>query len=87
MAQVSDHTTQYLRQVNGPDDEHWTHVYEIGEEVPVSGIYRCYHCGDEITSNKGDPFPPQNKTQHPKHDKPILWQLVVMTQTKGPDVN
>ncbi|WP_460138204.1 protein L [Pseudomonas sp. S2_A10] len=83
MAIVSDETVKYLSQVNNPREEHWTHVYEIGETVPVSGIYRCVHCGDEITSNKGDPFPPQNKIQHPSHTKAILWQLVVLTQTKG----
>lgn len=83
MALVSDETVKYLSKVNNPNDKHWTHVYEIGEQVPVSGIYRCYHCGDEITSNKGDRFPPQNKTQHPVHSKPVVWQLVVLTETKG----
>ncbi|MBI6621638.1 protein L [Pseudomonas corrugata] len=83
MAIVSDETVKYLSQVNNPKEEHWTHVFEIGETVPVSGIYRCINCGDEITSNKGDPFPPQNKAQHPAHTKPIYWQLVVLTQTKA----
>ncbi|WP_122503112.1 protein L [Pseudomonas viridiflava] len=83
MALFSDETMQYVFSIGSPKEEQWTHVFDIGEQVPASGIYRCYNCGDEITCNKGDKFPPQNKTQHPIHSKPIMWQLVVETQTKG----
>ncbi|WP_454846053.1 protein L [Pseudomonas farris] len=85
MALAAEHTTQYLQSISKPTEIHWTHVFDIGEEVPVSGIYRCFFCSDEITSNKGDKFPPQNKTQHECDSKPVQWQLVVMTQTKGPN--
>ena len=62
----------------------WNELHQIGSIVPVSGIYRCEGCGDEITSNKGDPFPPQNKHQHPSvFGQKVEWRLIVQTQTQG----
>jgi hypothetical protein len=44
---------------------HWTDsLYYRRYIVPKSGIYKCQGCNKEITSNKDDPFPPQNKHQH-----------------------
>ncbi|MCP6691367.1 hypothetical protein [Pseudomonas donghuensis] len=83
MAQVAIDTKKYLSLTDKPSEDHWQKVYGIGSKVPASGIYRCTTCGDEITSNKGDQFPPQNKTQHPCQDEKIYWELIVMTQTKG----
>lgn len=85
MALVSPETRNYIKNTTTPNNQHWTHVYGIGTKVPVSGIYRCTGCGDEITSNKDDPFPPQNDNQHECNGKEIMWELVVMTQTKGPN--
>lgn len=59
----------------------WGTVYQIGTPVPASGIYRCTGCGDEITSNKGDPFPPQNSHQH-NSSAHVAWKLVARTKTK-----
>ncbi len=84
MALYAPDTKKYVNETNQPKNKHWTHIYGIGTKVPVSGIYRCTGCGDEITSNKDDPFPPQNGDQHECNGKPIHWELVVMTQTKGP---
>lgn len=53
-----------------------------GTTTPFSGIYVCTNCRDEIASNAGNPLPPQNHRQH-KTSLPILWQLLVRTQT-GP---
>ncbi len=61
----------------------WTTSYDPGEEVPVSGIYRCLGCKREITSNKGDPFPPQNHHQHQAAQGAIRWKLNVRTNTNG----
>lgn len=83
MAFVTEQTKNYVLTTDKPENEHWTHIYGIGQKVPVSGIYRCYACGDEITSNQGDPFPPQNKSQHDCQGKPVQWELIVRTQTKG----
>ncbi|MNJ55156.1 hypothetical protein D3C77_506300 [compost metagenome] len=83
MALYAPDTKKYVNQTNQPNNKHWTHVYKIGAIVPESGIYRCVTCGDEITSNKGDPFPPQNKKQHPCTDENVKWELIVMTQTTG----
>lgn len=66
-----------------PDKEWWTNSYDPGNEVPVSGIYRCIGCGKEITSNHGDPFPPQNHHQHSHDQGPIKWKLNVRTNTTG----
>lgn len=62
---------------------HWTSTYTPGKEVPVSGIYRCIGCKKEITSNKGDPFPPQNHHQHSAIQGEVKWKLNIRTNTEG----
>lgn len=62
---------------------HWTTTYNPGDVVPVSGIYRCLGCKREITSNKNDPFPPQNHHQHTREQGTIRWKLNVRTNTDG----
>ena len=52
------------------------HLHGPGARVPLSGIYRCTGCGDEIASNKGTVFPPQNHRQHRLGTGLIRWQLV-----------
>lgn len=87
MALVTDTTLKHLKKTVPTvlGSELWNSTYGISDKVPASGIYRCTGCGDEITSNKGQPFPPQNKDQHECQGKPVRWQLVVQTQTKGPN--
>ena len=63
--------------------EWWTTTYHPGDEVPVSGIYRCLGCKKEITSNNPDPVPPQNHHQHTQAQGSIRWRLNVRTNTKG----
>jgi hypothetical protein len=58
-------------------------TYRPGTICPHSGIYICINCRDEAACNAGDPLPPQNHRQHPDTTKPILWKLLVCTQT-GP---
>lgn len=84
MALVTKETAQHVftakPTILGGGD--WNDLHQIGSIVPASGIYRCEGCGDEITSNKGDPFPPQNKHQH-TNGKKVEWRLIVKTETKG----
>ncbi len=54
-----------------------------GDRVVYSGIYKCQGCNREITSNNGDPFPPQNHHQHTLGQGAIRWRLLVMTNTGG----
>ncbi len=61
----------------------WKTTYKPKDKVPVSGIYRCVGCDREITSNDGDPFPPQNHHQHTTAQGEIRWKLNVRTNTKG----
>lgn len=61
----------------------WKTIYDPGAVVPVSGIYRCIGCKREITSNSGDPFPPQNHHQHDRTQGDIRWKLNIRTNTKG----
>lgn len=64
------------------DEKFWKNLYSPGQEVKVSGIYICTECQKEITSNKGDPFPPPNI--YHDHDKiDIKWKLIVRTNTNG----
>lgn len=59
----------------------WKTDYKPGQEVPVSGIYRCTGCGREVTSNHPDPFPPQNHHTHTEAQGAIRWRLNVRTST------
>ena len=68
-----------------PNKEWWINSYNPGDEVPVSGIYRCTGCGKEITSNKNDPFPPQNHHQHSQDQGSVKWKLNVKTDTTNED--
>lgn len=81
MAFVTQDTRRYIVETNSPENTHWNTLYEPSDRVPVSGIYRCEGCGDEITSNARDPFPPQNRHQHQDQSAPILWRLIVRTKT------
>lgn len=86
MAEVTANTTRYIEQIAPTiltGSEEWGYVHGIGSPVPASGIYRCTGCGDEITSNKGDKFPPQNHHQHADQMVDVRWELIVKTQTKG----
>ncbi len=66
-----------------PTNAWWKTIYNPGADVPVSGIYRCLGCKREITSNAGDPFPPQNHHQHERSQGEIRWKLNVRTNTNG----
>ncbi|AVD91085.1 protein L [Pseudomonas sp. SWI36] len=80
MAFVTRETARFITETDKPGNTHWNTLYEPADRVPVSGIYRCEGCGDEITSNAGDPFPPQNRHQH-QNRSAILWRLIVRTRT------
>lgn len=71
--------TEYLAQSN---HSAYDELHEPGSTCPNSGIYRCESCGDEIASNKGNPFPPQNHHQHPPAVGRIRWKLIVFAQQK-----
>ncbi len=54
-------------------------LHPPGYRPENSGVYRCRGCGKEVTTEKGNPLPPQNHHQHSNYT-PIQWQLVVATQ-------
>ncbi|WP_262416888.1 protein L [Pseudomonas sp. P867] len=60
MALFTEESLQYLEKATQTllGGVHWNSSFEPGEKVLVSGVYRCEGCGDEITSKKGEPFPP-----------------------------
>jgi hypothetical protein len=61
----------------------WSTDYSPGATVPNSGIYKCRGCNREVTSNKGDPFPPQSHHTHTAAQGTIRWRLLVWTDTQG----
>jgi hypothetical protein len=65
------------------DKDWWKSIYGPGDSVPVSGLYKCLGCKKEITSNKDDPFPPQNKHQHTQSQGSVRWKLIIRTDTEG----
>ncbi|WP_446029156.1 hypothetical protein [Lelliottia amnigena] len=50
MAAYTNETKHFLQNVSG-DKAWWKSLYNPGDSVPYSGIYRCTVCGKEITSN------------------------------------
>jgi hypothetical protein len=62
---------------------HWINTFSPGDDVPVSGIYRCLGCKKEVTCNEPDRFPPQNHHQHASAQGAIRWKLNVRTNTNG----
>lgn len=81
MAYYVNSTEKYLEKTTEPEGSVWRKLFHPGTACPDSGIYRCFNCGDEVTSNKGDPLPPQNHRQHNSTEK-IMWELIVKTKTK-----
>ena len=73
---------KYSTYLNQSDHDEYDKTYTPGQNCPNSGIYRCETCGDEIASNKGNPFPPQNHHQHAPGAGAILWKLIVFAQQK-----
>jgi hypothetical protein len=71
-----------LTKVDGQKDW-WKKEYGPADTVPVSGIYRCFGCRKEVTSNENDRFPPQNHHQHTQAQGAIRWKLNVRTSTNG----
>ena len=74
---------KYDKYLNKSDHSEYDKVYSPGSDCPNSGIYRCEGCGDEIASNKGNPFPPQNHHQHSQTQGTIRWKLIVFAQQKN----
>ena len=79
MARYKDRT-----QVTHSDSSIFDETYRPGKAAPYSGIYVCINCWDEAACNYGQPLPPQNHRQHQEDRGPILWRLLVRTQT-GPN--
>ena len=71
---------KYGQYLNKSEHEAYDAIYKPGENCPNSGIYRCVGCGDEIASNKDNPFPPQNHPQHSTAQGAIRWKLLVWAQ-------
>ncbi|PZQ36299.1 MAG: protein L [Pseudomonas putida] len=71
-----------LTRADHPSDT-WNQTFGPGQIVPASGIYRCVGCRKEITSNHGDPFPPQNHHQHSAQQGAVRWKMNVWTNTEG----
>ncbi|WP_439842233.1 hypothetical protein [Aeromonas taiwanensis] len=73
---------KYEKYLNKSDHSEYDKLYSPGDHCTNSGIYRCEACGDEIASNKGNPFPPQNHHQHSAGLGAIRWKLIVFAQQK-----
>jgi hypothetical protein len=74
---------KYAQYLNQNDHAEYDKLYGLGENCPNSGIYLCEGCADEIASNKGNPFPPQNHHQHQPGQGAIGWKLIVFAQQKS----
>ncbi|TCP74202.1 hypothetical protein C8J31_1458 [Rhizobium sp. PP-CC-2G-626] len=77
------HTANSVLTQSDGNKDWWKATYSPGDEVPVSGIYRCLGCEREVTCNDPDRFPPQNHHQHTEGQGKIRWRLNVRTNTSG----
>ncbi|MBX9877225.1 MAG: hypothetical protein K2Y22_02095 [Candidatus Obscuribacterales bacterium] len=75
-------TYKYEKYLKKVDEKAFDSLFKPGETCINSGIYTCEGCGDEIASNKNNPFPPQNHHQHKDTAVPIQWKLIVFAQQK-----
>lgn len=73
---------KYSSYLNKSDNSAYDILHNPGSICQNSGIYRCETCGDEIASNKDNPFPPQNHHQHLPGAGPIRWKLIIFAQQK-----
>lgn len=71
---------KYAHYLHQKDHTAYDTLHQPGSTCENSGIYRCEGCGDEIASNKGNPFPPQNHHQHAPAQGSIRWKLIVYAQ-------
>jgi hypothetical protein len=69
--------------VKASADAAFDKIHKPGDPTPHSGIYRCEGCGKEVTSNSGNPLPPQNHHQHTSGQGDIRWRMIVFSQTGG----
>lgn len=75
------HVEGSILNAGNDEDACWNNTYRPGEEVPVSGIYRCQGCNREIAANMDNGFPPQNYHQHHTKYGPVLWKLNIKAET------
>ncbi len=74
-------TYKYTAYVNSSSADAFDMLHSPGGRAPYSGVYRCMGCGREVTSEEGNPLPPQNHHQHTT-PKPIQWRLTVYADHK-----
>jgi hypothetical protein len=63
---------QFLQHFTGTGNAYDV-VYNPGQVVPHSGIYRCESCGGEIICETGRTFPPTHANAAAGH--PVRWRL------------
>ena len=72
---------KYAQIVKASDDSAFDTIHTPGTNTAHSGIYRCEGCGKEVTSNAGNPLPPQNHHQHSVSQGHVRWRLAVYSET------
>jgi hypothetical protein len=71
---------KYAAYLTASDHAAFDEIFTPGATTPNSGIYRCEGCAREISSNVGNPLPPQNHHQHNVTQGAIRWRLIVFAQ-------
>ena len=77
---------KYGQTLSQSQDEAFDSEHEPGAVTPLSGIYRCTNCGEEVASPVGTPLPPHNHRPHDILQGRVRWQLLVSTQQVGSSV-
>ena len=76
---------KYSTHLSPSTDDEFDKLFNPGDRVGWSGIYRCVGCGHEVVHTNDNPLPRQNHHQHkPKQGKQIQWQLLVADYSGKP---
>jgi hypothetical protein len=68
---------KYAHYLTNSSDPGFDPAHPAGTAASHSGIYKCQGCGREVTSNIGEPLPPQSHHQHGLEQGAIAWRLIV----------
>lgn len=68
---------KYSNHLHEAASDEFDKIFDPGDRVGWSGIYRCINCGHEAVHTNEKPLPPQNHHQHRPSQGRIQWKLIV----------
>jgi len=75
---------KYSAHLNTSTSDAFDKLFDPGDHVKWSGIYRCVVCGYEVVHANDKPLPPRTHHQHQPGQGVIQWQLLVTDYSGDP---